>query len=86
MIIRMRTTAAGPAGMYQSGKVLDVPDEIATQFVTRGYAEEVEETREVPPKKPPKSPPKKETATAEPAVETAMLDAPPRRRRKVSDA
>ena len=79
MTIRMRTTAAGPEGMYQSGKVLDVPDGIAEQFVARGYAERVDEEPVVV-RKPEK--PKKETATAAAEPETAMMDPPPRRRKK----
>ena len=75
MKIRMRTTAAGPAGVYQANKEVPVPDEIGERLIAGGYAELVEET-------PPEKAPEKESATAPPAPETAAMDPPPRRRKK----
>ena len=88
MHIRMRTTAAGPAGVYLANKEIDVPDSVGRRFIVGGYAEAIER-EELPPKSPPKSSrksPPKETATASPAPETTQMDAPPRRRRKTANA
>lgn len=42
MQIRMKTTAAGPDGCLQSGKVYDLPVDQAKVFLAGGYAEAVD--------------------------------------------
>ena len=38
MRVRMQTTAAGPGGVFLSGSVHDLPDDIAGPWVAGGYA------------------------------------------------
>lgn len=38
MIVKMRTTAAGPEGIMLAGKCFSVGDEIGKDWMTRGYA------------------------------------------------
>ena len=79
MLIKMRTTMAGPFGTYCAGTIAKIPDEKAEVIIAAGYAERVE-AQEVKKEKAEEKP-KLETAMAE-TGENAMIDPPPRRRRK----
>jgi len=64
MKIKMRTTASGPAGVFEEGKVYDVEDPLGNAFVGGGYAEWVEMKSEAPPETVEEAPAEVETAEA----------------------
>lgn len=72
MRIKMRTTAASPAGVWIAGRIYDLPESTVKQLVAGGYAELLSVSKQ----------PKKtiETATMEPPENTAMPK--PKRRKK----
>ena len=87
MLIKMKTTAAGPDGIYAADKQYVVPDGLAQAWIDGGYAERVEKTKTLARKTPPA--PEEEKEEAAPAVETAVdepeenaADPPPKRRRR----
>jgi hypothetical protein len=48
MKIKMNTLAAGPAGTFPAGSVVDFPDDEARALITGGYAKAVEEPVKAP--------------------------------------
>lgn len=68
MRVRMLATAAGPSGVFPAGLVVDIDEELASAFVSGGYAEAVYQ-------------PITETATIEPP-EKAVLPTPKRKKVK----
>lgn len=68
MKVKMRTTAAGPAGVQQAGGTYDLPDATARAFIAAGAADPAEPAR-VNVQRPRRQ--KIETATNPPAAETA---------------
>ncbi len=71
MLIRMKTLACGPDGSYQAGKVYDVPDKQAAEWIKGSFAERVAV-----------APPPVQTAAAPPAPETAAATPKPEPKRK----
>lgn len=55
MRIRMRTLAAGPDGVLQAGQEIDLPENIAQQYITGGYAIPVKAGRETAKIAPPET-------------------------------
>jgi hypothetical protein len=53
MKVKMRTLAAGPDGLYQPGQEIDLPAKQARALIEGGYAEAVEQIREVAAVEPP---------------------------------
>lgn len=50
MRIKMKSTAAGPEGVFMEGVVYPVPDELGKEWIDGGYAELVDEpTKEILP-------------------------------------
>jgi hypothetical protein len=67
MKIRMIATAAGPQGTFPSGKIVEVPDDLAQSFIAGGYAQEVAAEISAP-----------AMENQAPAPETAALEPPER--------
>lgn len=67
MRVKMLTTAAGPDGVFLAGQVVDVDDRLAKAFIAGGYAEYLEEPKQV------------ESTTLE-APEKAVMPTPRRRK------
>jgi hypothetical protein len=55
MRIRLRTTAAGPEGVYPAGQVVVVSNELGQAFVEGGYAEPVKARAETAAITPPEA-------------------------------
>lgn len=53
MKIRMKTLAAGPAGVYRPGQEVDLPADEARALIEGGYAEAVGKVRETAAVEPP---------------------------------
>lgn len=51
----MKSTAAGPAGVFEAGKVVTVDDAVAEQLVDAGAADLVEDVPEAAVKVPPEN-------------------------------
>ena len=77
MLIRMRTTYAGPAGTCAAGAEISLPDDVANPLIESGNAEKVPPQ----PNEEPKREPKAEAETAEAPAAPERADAPPPRRR-----
>ena len=54
MLIRMRTTAAGPTGVVLAGQLADVPADQAKALIDAGYAQAAEPAKPEPAKAKPK--------------------------------
>ena len=52
VLIKMRTTAAGPNGTYMAGSMISIDSKIAEQFIAGGYAEIVELEKKIIEKEP----------------------------------
>jgi hypothetical protein len=83
MKVRMRQTAAGPAGVLLSGREYVVGDALGAALVAGRAAEEIPEPVARAPVPPRAVLSDVETETAEPPQETAAADPPSRRRPKV---
>jgi hypothetical protein len=75
MKIRMKTTARGPEFSADAGKVVDVPEPLALELKTRGFAAFVDPDPTAPGLNP------VEDASAPPNAETAEASENRRRRR-----
>ena len=42
IMVKMRTTAAGPNGIYMAGSTVSLDSETVEQFIAGGYADKVE--------------------------------------------
>lgn len=42
MKVRMRTTMAGPNGVYNFGEIADLPDMLVAQLIEHGYVEKID--------------------------------------------
>ncbi len=51
ILIKMRTTAAGPSGTYMAGSTVLIDEEKAKQFISGGYADKVETKKPAEPEK-----------------------------------
>lgn len=51
ILIKMRTTAAGPNGTYMAGSTVLIDSKIAEQFISGGYAEIIETKKTNEPEK-----------------------------------
>jgi hypothetical protein len=71
MKIQMKTLSSGPAGSFQPGQIVDLPEDQARAFVAGGYAVTMESKPKVEAPKPADAP--IETAAGKPAPETAAM-------------
>lgn len=75
MLVRMRTTMAGPMGAYHAGAIVAFTDGLAEALIAGGYAEAAEEAA-TPALNVPGAP---ETTAVQPGSEAAV---PPKARRR----
>ena len=68
MLIKMKTNIAGPDGNASAGKIINMPEKVAVNLVTNGYAEYAEPE----PKQIKKIIPEK--AIIEPSENAAIMD------------